>query len=501
LRGVLVALVCVLAALAVRVPLAPRRLYNEDSVTLARAVDRYDPRHLYPQPPGYPLFILQSKILRTFTGDVPRAFLAGVILATAAALLALLWLSHSISDAGSSVFAALLLIVNPIFLYSGMTSPIRIHLAAVSIIVALFCWRAWNGDSRSAWISAIALGIGSGYRPELLALLAPLWTISVWRATRSWKRCLGPTALLALIAGIWIVFLLSRFPDLHAFRETFSKYVTDQARDNSPMFGATDTRWIRMLFRVAMWNGTAIFGWMALTPFARPALKTGVLSFLTLWTLPSIAFHALIHVEDPDQTLSTIPAFCILGGAVLASFWRRNREVAAIGLASAITVNLALFFAPFPLRPNPRFYKPAVDALWQFSYTETTNVRVNTDAVLGVLQPFADREKTLVMWNRSPVTWRTLSYYYPNLTFCLLMDDRHAGTRPHAAFWSDLTLRERYFGDPAVIPLGDADQLLWIVGVLSTVRSSIVGPLEPLGADVWRSPAAPMNIPGYRLVW
>lgn len=198
--------------MAIREPLRPHRLYNEDSVTLARAVDHYDPRHLFPQPPGYPLFIAQSKIFRAAIGDVERTFYAGVVFATAIALYATIALAQSIFE--TWIFAAMLLLVNPVFLFTGMTSPIRIYLAAISTLVALFCRRAWNGDSRSSWFAAIALGVGSGYRPELLALLFPLFAVSVWRS----KRWLGPALLLAAISAVWIGFLFSRFPDLHAFR-------------------------------------------------------------------------------------------------------------------------------------------------------------------------------------------------------------------------------------------------------------------------------------------
>jgi hypothetical protein len=488
-----IALLCLIAALAIRVPLRPHRLYNEDSVTLARAVDHYDPRHLFPQPPGYPLFIVQSKIVRTVTGGVERAFFIGVVLATAVALAATMELSRSMFQ--TWFFAMLLMLVNPIFLFTGMTSPIRIFLAAISTLTALFCWRAWNGDARSSWIAAIALGIGSGYRPELLALLFPLFAISVWRSKNFWR----PSILLALIASLWIGFLLSRFPDLRAFLETFTKYATDQTQDTSVLFGSTDSGRILTLFRVAMWNGTAIFGWMALAPLARKVASLDRILFVALWIVPSIAFHALVHVEDPDQTLSTIPAFCIVGGAVVASFRERNRDVAFLGIAAVVAVNLALFLAPFPLSPIRTWYKPAVDALWQASYGETRDVRARTEAVMAAIQPLVESEKTLFIWNRSRANWRALSYYYPRARFCLLMDDRHAGTQPHAAFWRDLSLEDRHFGDPALVPLGDAERLVWILGPLSPLRGTAT--LAPLAEGVYQSRAAPMNIPGYRLVW
>lgn len=482
-------------------PSAPEHLFYEDSINFAQAVNRYDPRHLVPQPPGYPLFVLQAKVLRAITGSVERSFSTGVVLATALAFFFLLLLGREIFGGWLAAAAgALLLALNPVFIFTGFTSPIRVYLAAVSTVVAVCCWHAWNGDRRYAWAAAVALGLGSGYRPELLALLFPLWAVSVWRASGSVKRFAAVAAVLAAISALWIGSLLSRFPDLHAFRETFIKYLADQSRDTSPLYGAAAAGWVRMLFRVAMWNATAMVGWLVLAPLARPLFTGGVWWFVGLWVAPSMVFHALVHVEAADQTLATIPAFCLMGGAVLVSFYRRNRDVGAIGIAFAVAANLAVFLAPFPLRPLPAFYKPAVDALWQTSWRAQADVQAQSETVLAALRQFAHESGTLVMWNRSPVTWRALSYYLPDTTFCLLLDDRRTGNRPHAALWRNLELRERFFGDPPTVPLGDADGIVWVLGNLSPVRAALAHRLLPRAEGVYWTAAEPMELPGYRIV-
>ena len=46
-----------------RWPLLPPQLYSFDSVNLALALHEFDPARNQPQPPGYPLFVLEARAL------------------------------------------------------------------------------------------------------------------------------------------------------------------------------------------------------------------------------------------------------------------------------------------------------------------------------------------------------------------------------------------------------------------------------------------------------
>src|SRR5262249_15171701 len=161
---------------------------------------------------------------------------------------------------------------------------------------------------------------------ELLLLLFPLWAVCAWRALRSPKSFAFAAAVLAASSALWIGFLLAQFPSIAVMTEVFRKYLADQSRDLSPVFGATVFGWRRMLFRTLVWNGTAVIAWVVLAPLARIELRKAAWWFIALWIVPSLIFHAAVHLDDPDQALATIPALCLAGGAVLVSFVQRNRD-------------------------------------------------------------------------------------------------------------------------------------------------------------------------------
>jgi len=76
---ILVLLVCT------RLPL--RAVYfSIDNVNLALAIEKFDPTTHQPQPPGYPLFVLQSRMVIYFLHTAGRTFFAISILASALSL-------------------------------------------------------------------------------------------------------------------------------------------------------------------------------------------------------------------------------------------------------------------------------------------------------------------------------------------------------------------------------------------------------------------------------
>jgi hypothetical protein len=509
------AAVSLVTACALRIPLRPGHLFSEDCINFADAIHRFDPQMWHPQPPGYPLFVLQSKLIHLFVPSVELTFLVGVIIATAIALFMALLLGRDMFGSwAAGVIAAALLLVNPAFIYTGLTSTIRAYVAVVPLVCAYFCWQLWRGKSAYWWAAALALGIGSGYRPQMLLLLFPLWAWSAWHAKRSVREFLAGLALVALSSGVWIYILLSRFQSLAKFWAIITLYLTNQSRNSSPLFSAPVDGWLRMLGFLIAWNGMAVAGWILFRFFAKPRAGRGAAWFLALWIVPAVVFHATIHLAAPDQALITIAAFCVLGGGVLAALLEKSRSAGIAAVGFAVALNLVAFWHPISLYPFVKrvgiegnllyMRKQITDGLWEMSWTCFRSVNVPSEQALKTFQQTlaGSPGKTFVIWNRSPVTWRKLAYYYPDQTYCLLHDQLHTDIYTvTAACWQGANFLRRYDGAPVRIPLAGASRIIWVLGESSPAKTALGARLQTVGpGGIYWTPAEPMEVPGYRFV-
>jgi hypothetical protein len=372
-------------------------LFSEDCINFAQALERFDPQAMHPQPPGYPLFVLQSQLIHRWVPSVEHTFLIGVIVATALALFIAVLLGREMFGSwAAGAMGAALLFVNPAFVYTGLTSTIRTYVATVPLLVAYFCWRLWRGESRYWWAAALALGVGSGYRPQMLALLFPLWACAAWRGKRSGSQFLAGLGLVVLSSGAWMALMLSRFESLAVFRTIVSVYLRDQAREYSPVYGAPLDGWLRMLGMAIAWNGMAIAGWILFRPLAKPQAPGGTGWFLALWIVPALTLHTTIHLGAADQALITICAFCLLGGAVFASLFRRSRMIGAVALVFALALNQAAFWKPIPLYPFVErggikgnllyMRKQITDGMWDTSWPCFRDVNVRSEQAFQTFQ-------------------------------------------------------------------------------------------------------------------
>ena len=290
-----------------RAALAPRYLSTFDSINFALAIERFDPRLDQPQPPGYPLFVGLLKILNLVTHDARTALvLAGLLGSLAAAALVWRWAAAMFGEP-AGVLAALLLAVHPVFWCAGVMNPARTFLA---LLVAATSMAAWRGRFYTA---SLCLGLLSGFRPEALLLLLPLWALAGWRRAGAFATWMTGAGLLCAGALTWLIPLAVSSGGPSAMSRGFFDYLQANSRDYSAAFGAPVAAAAQTATKALIWNFSGAVAWVWVLPFVwrawmRQWTREKALLLAFAFT-PAFLFHSLIHVRDADQTLISIPSF------------------------------------------------------------------------------------------------------------------------------------------------------------------------------------------------
>jgi hypothetical protein len=337
-----------------RWPLTPRQLFSWDDVNFAYAIGKFDIRANQPQPPGYPVFVLETRILnrlRVKQPDINFRILA--LLGSIAAVWLLFWAGNLVLGGNAGFWAACLMLFHPSFWFAGITSPVRVQLAMVSLGVAGACWQGMKGPGPWLYWSAIALGIGAGIRPELGPLLLPLWLWSVLRGEPSWPRRIAAGGVLTVAVLAWLVPLVYSASGLVAFFRTCWLYLSDQASLTSGLFGADSGQVLATLCYLAVWAGSGVLAYTlpALLAWKRQdgfGFNPRQIAFLLIWILPLAGFALLVHIGDPGHALAMVPVVCLVGGRLIdRAVQRWTNELSRFELVSVVGLLFglqALFF-------------------------------------------------------------------------------------------------------------------------------------------------------------
>jgi len=337
-----IAALCAAIVVVTRVPLQTGQLYSFDSVNFAYAIGEFDIERSQPQPPGYPIFVLETRILTALRFKNPESVLSALrLVGSFLSLLLLYWAGQRIFDRRAALIGVLLMSVYPAFYFAGLTSAVRVQLVIVSTAVAGACWAAWNGGESAAKWSGFLLGIGAGIRPELGLLLLPLWAVGVWRAAASWRRRSQLTAVLVLSVFAWLIpTALASGGIVKYFRINWNYLRSDSAGLTSGLLGADTATWQMYFVWLVVWTFSGLLGLTLPAVLAGRALSRMQALFLMLWFAPSFAFAALVHVADPGHVLAMLPVIALLGGRLIAR--------AAERLSGQMSHLLAVVLLAFP---------------------------------------------------------------------------------------------------------------------------------------------------------
>lgn len=500
-RVLAVFLVSFFLILLTRLPLIPFHLFSFDSVNLALALTEFDPTRHQPQPPGYPLFVAEARLVNRFFGSAERTFAALAVLAGALSVTALYLVGRRMFSPGVGLTASALLFVNPVFWYSGLTSPLRPHLAVVSAAAAYFSWRALCGEGRYFYAASVTIALGAGFRPDLALFVLPLWAWTAWQL-RQPRLAFRAALLAALTSTIWLAGLVMASGGVSPMIASFKDYILAQTHQTSLVLDAPLMSWRRMVGRAIIWTGLGALSWFWALPWL---WRTGLsqwrrqLVFLAVWFFPPFLFHVTVHIGDPDHALVTIPVLCLAGALCLVaaeqSFARRWTEPVQQGFLIwlALAANVVLFFGhlPLPQRTTPvaHFRGPAslADALrfgtYETSYQRVQWVEQMTDLGLkriAQLQSETDRPVALIWLSQGVPVWRKVSFYAPSEQLYVLDEQGDPGVAaPLARVWTGNKVVAEHSGKiPIQLPIPKGVRLIWFIAPATVEKLRKVVPLE-----------------------
>lgn len=475
--------------LASRLPLAPGQLFSFDDINFAYAIGDFDPRVSQPHPPGYPLFVVQTRLLSWMRFKRAESnLLALALLGSAAALVALALFGDRLLGADAGLCGAWLLVFHPSFWYAGLTSAIRPQLALVSVGVAWTCYRAWRGEA--AWIygGAVALGVGAGIRPEMGLLLFPLWAASVARSGAAWRDRLRAFGVLVVVVLAWLVPTVLQSGGPRSYLLYCWRYLVEQASLTSGLFGAEPQKWHASIVWLLVWTLGGALAWPLATALARRrgegwGWKRGQLGFLALWFCPSFLFALLVHIADAGQALAMLPVACLVGGHMVSraasrlEAWLPRPHALVFLLIPSFFLDALIFFRPvwYYKGNSTSGWRVTAERIWADVYSglhlsslgQIRGVARLDDVALQELRRLeAERPgRTVVLWERGATSWRKTAYYFPQVPVVVLNDRiRRAGS----IHWVTVMQGPRIQGRrvdlaPLTIRLPAGARLVWMV--------------------------------------
>jgi hypothetical protein len=396
----------VLLVLLTRWPLAPKKhLYHIDNVNFALALDNFNPALDQPQPPGDPMYVALTKLLRVVAPRPEILFPLSGVLGSVLALAVMWRLGAVLLGDGAGIAATVLLALNPVFWLAGVANYVRVYLALGAVTIALLVWRCWTAEAGRERLpfraSAAALGFFAGFRPELGVLLLPLVGSSVKVRKLPVREIAIGAVCLAVTTIPWLAVTAYKSGGFLALYRLNSAYLASQSSHTSLLYGATLFETARMSAGGIYWTFLGAVSWFWIMFWTgRDLPRAEVATFLAIWFLPPFLFHALVHIHNPDHALAEIPVVCLLGGFLISRLPPRP-SIAALCAAAAINVVL--------------FFYPTGSPFWASNYRI---VQYTTNLAEGVYTNLAQLRAAgpmVVLWKNAMITPQEMKYYFPEI--------------------------------------------------------------------------------------
>ncbi len=176
------------AVAAARLLTVPRSLWEGDEVLFVKGIERFDPLHHQPHPPGYPLLIGLGKLLNLVLHD---PFVSLVTLSVISSLIGYLALVDAFRRIGGServaVAGAVLFHLSPAMLIYGplpLSDPPALMFLSLALAAAARLRESASPGPALALGAAAAAAVGC--RPQLALAVLPMLAVALWPAKPRW---------------------------------------------------------------------------------------------------------------------------------------------------------------------------------------------------------------------------------------------------------------------------------------------------------------------------
>lgn len=361
-------------------PFLTKYPFNWDAAQFILGVENYSVEMHQPHPPGYPLLIAVAKLLAVGVG----AHTAILIQSVAFALVAVVGLYVLIYRIWGKRWLALVTsiawLVNPAFwLYreTGLTYTID---SAATVLLLVWTERIFRSrhPQRYAIYSAITLAVLGGFRPSMIALLAPVLLFQ-WIYVRSWKTAAWSIFAAFLVCIMWYIPMILDSGGLAAYREMSQALYLESASANSVFYGSTWSNTVQQLLFTVI---TVLVSWNSMLLLMVPGICIGIYHRLrgkrvidwryvgmsiAVIIMPLTVF-GLLHIGQLGYVLIMLPVGYLLCAYTLLEISRlRLRAVRwpiSVIVGALIFIHSSVFLFLSPTYSHPEFFPKRRIELW-----------------------------------------------------------------------------------------------------------------------------------------
>ena len=338
--------------LLTRVPFRTRYLLNWDADQFALGMAHFDVVHHQPHPPGYPAYVLLGRLLLPLFGDANSALVALSIAGECAGVALAFLLARSLFGTFAGAVTAAAMVSSPLFWYYGEAANTYALEPALTLVVAWFAWRAWNGDRGAAVPAALALAAGGALRPSMAVLLAPLVLVALLRLGDVGRFAIA-AAVGALATAAWAVPLVIATGGLGAYWHASTALGSDVTSSTAiwsagpaGLLTTSDAVLRGTVWELGAFGVVALYGLLVAPRLGVPTgLPAGYAAFAWTWTLPGLLTFLFVHIGQVVYVQVFLPAVLLaLGPALTAMARALGRPQWRLPIAAACAAAGVLIF-------------------------------------------------------------------------------------------------------------------------------------------------------------